>query len=166
LWLLMGLACVVFALATRRFILAGVLVAAGATAIGFLPQQAKDRLTSLEKILEGHAEDSSGVKRQDRIQDALHSTVSNPFGGGWASAGWVHSDFLQISANLGLAPGLLLLMGYLSTLVRVAVRLWFLPRNGELTALGLSVFLSLIVVGQMLPSKVWSSFPSPRCRSG
>jgi hypothetical protein len=149
-WLLAGLLLVVFALASRRFILAGVLVAAGVAAVGFLPEETRERLASVEKILEGHAEDASGVKRQERIQGALHSSLSNPFGGGWASAGWVHSDFLQISASLGLAAGLLLLFGYFATLARLAMRQASASASRELTALGIPMLLSFVVVGQML----------------
>ena len=76
--------------------------------------------------------------------------LRNPYGGGWASAGWVHSDFLQVSVNLGLAAGLLLLSGYLNTLFGLIARLRSPRLTREQSALGVPLLLSYLVVGQML----------------
>jgi hypothetical protein len=149
-WLMLGAMLLVLLLKSRRFWLACLLIGLAVASFQLLPQGTQGRLDSLEKILEGKPDDSSGLKREHRIEEAFYSTLRNPFGGGWASAGWVHSDFLQVSVNLGLAAGILLLCGYLYTLFRLGMRLGFPPLSPEQSALALALFLSFLVAGQLL----------------
>ena len=56
--------------------------------------------------------DTSAIIRRQRAQDAIDLIMMKPFfGNGWCGSGWVHSDFLQIAANLGV-PALALFIGW------------------------------------------------------
>src|SRR5262249_38958227 len=116
----------------------------------FLPEETRGRLASLEKVMEGNPDDTSGIKRKERIEGAFAAVVENPLGYGWASAGGVHSDFLQVAANLGLFAGLVLLFGYLHMLFGLGTRVLRAGPGDDMAPLGFSLFLSFLVVGQML----------------
>jgi hypothetical protein len=105
-----------------------------------------ERAMSGISALQGHPIDSSAAGRKNRALAAFESTVDAPFGTGWSSAGWVHSDFLQVAVNLGVIAGLIFFGGCVYTLLRLGRR--FLPklRNGQLGDLGLSLFLSFMAV--------------------
>lgn len=66
----------------------------------------------------GQAMDSSINKRITRQSDAFQLALNHPFGVGWTGSGWVHGDFTQVAANLGILAGLVFLIWYLSTLTR------------------------------------------------
>ena len=75
-------------------------------------QPVEGRYISTFKALTGQIDtryDSSGNVRLTRARIALASIASHPLGTGWASQGWVHSDILQISATVGIIPGVILL---------------------------------------------------------
>ena len=105
-----------------------------------------ERAISGISALQGNPTDSSAAGRKNRALNAVESTVDAPFGSGWSSAGWVHSDFLQVAVNLGIIGGLIFFGGCLYTLLRLGRR--FLPklRNGQQGDLGLSLFLSFMAV--------------------
>ena len=166
-WLMLGVMLLVLLFKSRRFWLACLLAGLAVAAYQYLPQDAQNRLGSLEKILEGNPEDSSGAKRQEHIETAFYSILRNPYGGGWASAGWVHSDFLQVSVNLGLAAGILLLCGYLNTLFRLIMRLRSatpLPANNMPSER--RFFFRFWLWVRCSPSRALSSTPSPSFPSG
>ena len=53
--------------------------------------------------------DSSALNRYLRIQGAVRAIHGAPWlGRGWAGSGWVHSDILQLAANVGIPATLLL----------------------------------------------------------
>ena len=84
-------------------------------------QPVEGRYLSTFKALTGQIDtrfDSSGGERLARAKIAIASTASHPLGTGWGSQGWVHSDILQISATLGIIPGVLFLFAPLSLLLR------------------------------------------------
>jgi hypothetical protein len=85
----------------------------------FLSGAVEQRMQSLLLTLEGTPDDSSGVKRWERATIAMQEAVSHPLGQGWLASGWVHSDFLQVAANLGVVAGLIFLGAFLSDLVRL-----------------------------------------------
>ena len=149
-WLMVGILILLVPLKHRRFIMAGAFVAVALVCFQFLSEETRGRLESLEKVMEGNPDDTSGIKRKERIEGAVEAIAANPLGDGWASAGWVHSDFLQISANLGLLAGLILLLGYLHTLLRLGEGMLRGQPQEELAPLGFPLFLSFLVVGQML----------------
>jgi O-antigen ligase len=83
----------------------------------------------------------------------LNSVIETPFGRGWSSAGWVHSDFLQVAANLGLIAGLIFLGGYIYTLLRFGRRLLPYLREPEQGDLGLSLLLAFVAAGGLLATQ-------------
>ena len=115
----------------------------------FIPKT-DERVMSGIAALRGAPIDHSAQDRKDRALDALSQTFQSPFGGGWGSAGWVHSDFLQVGANLGLIAGCIFLGGYLFTLQRLGrrIRPWLsISGHGDLA---LALFLAFIAAGAHL----------------
>src|SRR6266404_4197129 len=115
----------------------------------FIPNTNERVITGIA-ALQGAPVDHSAQDRKDRALEALNEAVESPFGGGWSSAGWVHSDFLQVAANLGIIAGLIFVGGYLYTLLRVVRQMptWLkATAQGEL---GLYVLLSFVGVGCIL----------------
>ena len=85
-------------------------------------QPVEGRYISTFKALTGNIDtryDSSGAVRMIRANIAIESIVNNPFGEGWGSQGWVHSDVLQIAASIGIIPGVIILTAPLFLLFRV-----------------------------------------------
>jgi hypothetical protein len=84
-------------------------------------QPVEGRYLSTFKALIGQIDtrfDSSGGERLNRAKIALASIASHPLGTGWGSQGWVHSDFLQISATIGIIPGVIFLFVPIFLLLR------------------------------------------------
>lgn len=84
-------------------------------------QPVEGRYISTFKALTGEIDtryDSSGGVRLARAKIAMASIVSNPLGTGWGSQGWVHSDILQISATIGIIPGVIFLFAPLFLFLR------------------------------------------------
>ena len=84
-------------------------------------QPVEGRYLSTFKALTGQIDtrfDSSGGVRLARAKIAMASIASHPLGTGWGSQGWVHSDFLQISATIGIIPGVIFLFVPLFILLR------------------------------------------------
>jgi len=85
----------------------------------FLPASAWNLLLSISTPLaSGQFLDTSMEKRFVRQQTALDLAWQNPLGLGWTGAGWVHGDFAQVAANLGILAALVFLAWYLFTLYR------------------------------------------------
>jgi hypothetical protein len=121
----------------------------GVTGYQFIPKT-DERVNSGIAALRGAPIDHSAQDRKNRALEAIDQTFESPFGSGWNSAGWVHSDFLQVAANLGIIAGVIFLGGYLYTLQRLLRRMvpWLrISGNGDLA---LSLFLSFIAAGAHL----------------
>ena len=104
------------------FLFAGV-VALAAIAVNFIDEYTKNRFVSGIIALQGkadYAQDSSGFKRSIRLKEAMQTAFEHPFGVGWGGVGWVHSDFTQLTAELGLIPGIIFLGAYIHTYRRAA----------------------------------------------
>ena len=113
-----------------------------------------ERLMTGIAAFQGKPVDHSALDRKDRALEAVDQAISSPFGNGWSSAGWVHSDFLQVAANLGILAAFVFLGGYLYTLIRVGQRVLFASsRQGEHGHLGFTLFLSFIAVGWLLATQ-------------
>ena len=68
----------------------------------------------------GFQADSSAEDRLHRIENAWQLFLKEPlWGNGWGQSGWVHSDLLQIAANLGGVALLVFLLWYGATFVKV-----------------------------------------------
>ncbi len=87
--------------------------------IGFsaLPLAALDRVNNFMSF--GFDSDSSARERELRIEQAWNSFLDDPWlGRGWGSAGWVHSDVLQIATNLGSIAASCFVLWYATTLFK------------------------------------------------
>lgn len=148
-WLLVALQAGLLVVMQRRFLLGIVLVCLALAAYESLPTHTRERIESLGHILEGRPDDidTSGQKRWVRAVEAFRYALENPVGTGWASSGWVHSDFIQVAANQGLIPGLIFLGAYLAGLWRLGRRKNAAP---ELESLRLPLLLSFAAVGGIL----------------
>jgi hypothetical protein len=146
LWVILGLAFMAV-LYLRRGIAGALLGAGGGAAFYFLvPQLGQERLLSLVLALQGNFQDTSTVKRWDRIVGAWEFAVENPLGVGWSGSGWVHSDFVQVAANLGMVAGAVFLIWYLATLIAA----WRVYGHSPHTALTAGLVGSFLVVGGLL----------------
>jgi hypothetical protein len=114
----------------------------------FVPKT-NERLTTGLSALQGNPTDHSAQDRKLRAIDAFNDSLESPFGKGWNGAGWVHSDFLQVSANLGIIAGLIFLGGFLFAMFRICGQLPASLRSGD-GDLGLTLMLSFIAVGGLL----------------
>ena len=132
----------------RRFWLACLLAGLAVSAYHSCRKEYRDASVRWKRSWKAIRKTPAGSRRQEAVQFALEDIAKNPFGGGWAYAGWVHSDFLQVSANLGLAAGIFLLCGYLYTLFRLGTRLAVHATSANRPSGWL--LLSFLVVGQML----------------
>jgi O-antigen ligase len=114
------------------------------------PQEAVDLFLSVFQPLRGERIlDSSLNVRVSRQQDALRLALDHPFGVGWAGSGWVHGDFAQVAANLGLLAGVFFLGWYLFTLYRT----YQLQRKRPEDKLLQTLFISFILCGVILATE-------------
>ena len=66
--------------------------------------------------------DTSALERQARAEAGLELIQRNPWlGRGWGASGWVHSDLIQLGANLGLPALAIFLVWYLGRMRRVFI---------------------------------------------
>jgi hypothetical protein len=149
-WLLCALMAALFLMKKRWFLLLALLMVLAVGGFISVPEKIRARLDTINFLREDAPIDGSGLQRRDRAEHAFQSALTNPVGGGWGYAGWVHSDFLQVAANLGLVAGLILLAAYLETLIRLVRRQRLVTSAHPLAALGFPLLLSFVVVGQML----------------
>jgi hypothetical protein len=115
----------------------------------FIPKS-EERLVSGIEAVQMNPTDHSALVRKERALSAWNSALESPFGIGWSYAGWVHSDFLQVMANLGIIAGLIFFGGFILTLIRLIRRLNIHRKSIEGGDLGLSLLLAFIGVGGLL----------------
>jgi hypothetical protein len=118
-WLMLGLASLLLAYFSFKF--AGLAIVALFWAIAsrfFSPETWRLLLSIYSPLTSGQFLDSSMLKRYNRQEDAFSLALQNPLGVGWSGSGWVHGDFAQVAANLGLLAGLIFLGWYVLTLYR------------------------------------------------
>ena len=145
-WLLFAMQSLLFLALSKRYVLLAVFALAAIAGYQKLPDTTKERIHSLVQILRGQPTDTSGVKHLARPRAAIELCLSNPTGTGWGAAGWVHSDFIQVAANLGIFPGLLFFGGYLLALLKLGLRLR-LGSNRPGLMLDAALLLSLLTAG-------------------
>lgn len=119
----------------------------------FLPDVVERRVDSLFFTLEGRPDDSSGQDRWMKAKDVTDLILKNPLGHGWAGAGWVHSDFLQVAGNLGVVAGVIFLGAYILALHRLWRRLALHRAAGTRSVLLFSLFLSFLTAGWVLATE-------------
>jgi hypothetical protein len=156
LWLLMVgeilLACLL-SLKRQRLTIAALCLVVTIGGYHFVPEAGSNRALSGIEALRGRPTDSSAKERLNRAEGALNQMLAAPLGSGWSAAGWVHSDFIQVGANLGLIAGLIFLGGYLYTLGRLSQRVLLEPRIEGQGDLGVTLLLSYISVGGLLATQ-------------
>jgi len=141
-----------FGLKKHGLVVAILCILVAAIGYQFIPKT-NERLVTTIAVLKGAPIDHSGRDRMNRATGAAERALEAPLGSGWNSAGWVHSDFLQVAANLGIVAGLIFFAGYLYTLWRIGSRVKrFIEtnRSSQQGDLGFSLFLSFIAVGGLL----------------
>jgi hypothetical protein len=150
-WMVFTAELLLFGILRRKLLLAAACVLLPLLGPWLLPAEAQDRALSGFFLLTGNPEsiDTSGIKRWDRITSTLTGAFDQPLGHGWAASGWVHNDFVQIAANLGLLAGLLFAGAFLFTLWRVLRRV-IVPCFADDQHLGLALLLSFISGGAIL----------------
>lgn len=143
-----------FGLRKRGLAVAVLCVLVAAVGYQFIPRT-EERVITTIAVLKGTPMDHSSQVRMDRAADAIDSTLASPFGGGWNSAGWVHSDVLQIAANLGILAALIFVAGYLYTFWKLAVAVKTAARypRSDSGELGFSLLLSFIAAGGLLATQ-------------
>ena len=128
--------------------IASLCLVVSAGAYQFVPNTT-DRAISGIAALSLRPIDHSAQARKDRALGAFQEAISAPLGSGWSTAGWVHSDFLQVAVNLGIVPALIFLTAYVLTLRR----LWRRARLRQTREQGdwsLSILLAFVAAGAHL----------------
>ncbi len=128
---------------------AALVLIVGTVGYQFIPNTHERVVTGIA-ALQGNPIDHSALDRKERALQAVNEVIESPFGKGWSSAGWVHSDFLQVAVNLGLLAALVFLGGYLYTLVRLVQRMPMWLKSSSQGELALTLLLSFIGVGSLL----------------
>lgn len=150
-----------YALVYRR---AWFLVLAAVAALPLLPSQFFERFISL---VDTRFADSSQFDRIQRAQSALDLISESPlFGVGWAGSGYVHSDLVQLGADLGL-PALGVFVVWLLSMTRQLFSLargktWVSTYGASSFAMLCGLFIVLagegIIVWIQLMIPVWFLF--------
>lgn len=149
--LIMALTALVFGVKRHGLALACLCLVVAVGGYQYVPNS-RARVLSGLAAFQGVTVDHSTLDRKERALGALDQLMATPLGSGWSSAGWVHSDFLQVAVNLGIFAGLIFVGGYLYTLLRMARRV--LPVGSRQIAdrdhFGFALFLQFIAVGGLL----------------
>jgi len=119
-WMSMILITIGLLLLRGNWIRALFLVIALTVVYSVLPPVTQKRVESLFNAIQGNFQDNSAADRAGRTQAAITKIIENPLGLGWNGYEWVHDDFLQITANLGIIAGILFALWYLTTLIRIS----------------------------------------------
>lgn len=152
LWaLLVGQIAIACILRLRKHgvLIAALCVVVAAGAYQFVPNTTERAITGIA-ALSLNPIDHSAQTRQDRALQAIEETINSPLGQGWSTAGWVHSDFLQVAVNLGVVPALIFLAGYLVTLGRLWARARLCLKRSDQVDWALSILLAFVAVGAHL----------------
>lgn len=149
--LIMVLTALLFGVKRHGLALACLCLVVAVVGYQYVPNS-RARVMSGLAAFQGVAVDHSTLDRKERALGAVDQVIASPFGSGWSSAGWVHSDFLQVAVNLGILAALIFAGGYLNTLFSIARRV--LPVGSRQIAdrdyLGFALFLQFIAVGGLL----------------
>jgi hypothetical protein len=141
----------ILGLRQRGLAVAALCIVVAGVGYQFIPRT-EERVITTIAVLQGSPVDHSSQVRLDRATWAIDQTLAAPLGSGWHSSGWVHSDFLQVAANLGIIAGLIFVGGYLYTFWKLAVAVKILApfSRNDSGDLGFSLFLAFIPVGGLL----------------
>jgi hypothetical protein len=115
LWLYMGIQFIIWLLLNRHYGLGIIGAAAAVSGYAALPESTRLRVESFILALQGTPVETSGADHLGRLTDAWHAIWDYPLGLGWTGSGWVHNDFLQVAADLGVLAGLIFAGAFLWT---------------------------------------------------
>jgi hypothetical protein len=115
-----------------------------------VPLVAEERFISMFLALEGNPVDSSAQGRLLRAEEAWARTMEKPWGSGWAGSGWVHNDFLQISAGQGLLVALLVAGAWLNLNFQLVRHILVSRRAGNKARLPEALSLALFTAGGVM----------------
>jgi hypothetical protein len=152
--LIQALIALTFGVKRYGLALAGLCLVVAVAGYQYVPNS-HERVLSSIAAFQGAPIDHSSLDRKERALDAIDRTIASPFGNGWGSSGWVHSDFLQVAANLGIFAALIFVAGYLHTLFRLSRRILFMKSRDreDDDHLGFALFMALIAVGGLLTTQ-------------
>jgi hypothetical protein len=161
LWAALAIQFALFAYIKKRYILAGVAMLAMLGAYTLIPDAAQKRLGTFFEVLHGTpaATDSSGQKHLNGLIDGVNQALDEPMGIGWTGAGWVHCDFVQMAADLGIPAGLIYLGAWLLTLLRLMDRAARRGMTAEYRDLVVAVLLAFTTAGALLATQAVSVLP-------
>jgi hypothetical protein len=142
-WLFMGLQIVVWLIVRKGLLVGLYLLLPLLLLFRLIPETAQERMATLYAVFEGEVVDSSAQVRLARASLALDAVTKQPLGGGWAYAGWVHNDLLQVAANQGVPALLVMLYGFLLSFVKVIKGYFDSIGDMEQNSLYFSFFLSM-----------------------
>ncbi len=149
-WLTLGIEIILWSFLSRGFLFGSLILIPVMACFSYFSPAAQERASGIIAIAHGHPVDSSAIERLTRVTDTWYAIVHYPWGVGWGGAGWVHSDFLQVAANLGVLAGLLFVLAYLHTLYRLARMVYGHIKERGTSYLGISLLLSFVAAGGML----------------
>ncbi len=161
LWLFAGGQFVLWLVLNRRYALGVVACAVAVSSYTALPEATQLRAQSFILALEGTPVESSGADHLNRLTDAVNSVVDYPLGTGWTGSGWVHCDFVQVAANLGVAAGLIFAGGFLWTLWKL-LKAANQRKRGD-RPLYMALFLSFFTAGGIMSTQVVCVLPQLAC---
>ena len=161
LWASLAIQFALYAWFKKKYILAGVAVLALIGAYSVIPDATRERLGTFFEVLHGTpaASDSSGQKHLNGLIDGVNQALDEPMGIGWTGAGWVHCDFVQMAANVGIPGGLLYLGAWLLTLWRLVDRAVRTGMTAEYHDVVIAVLLSFTTAGALLATQAVSVLP-------
>jgi len=151
-WIMITFQALGFAVVKKQYLLGIAVLLVFVSMYQVLPDATRARIYSGTELVSGQpiSSDTSGQKRWDRVSMSFNNVLMQPLGGGWATAGWVHNDFLQVAENLGVIAGALFLGIYVYTLGRIWRRLRIAALSSEQRALGATLLVSFGCVGVIL----------------
>ncbi|HEY6122816.1 MAG TPA: hypothetical protein VIV66_22870 [Pyrinomonadaceae bacterium] len=160
-WLMITLQFFGFLLVKKQYLLGVAVLFVFFFAYQVLPNAARDRIYSGAELVTGQPlkYDTSGQKRWNRASTSFTNSLEEPLGRGWAAAGWVHNDFLQVAENLGLAAGALFFGAFIFTLQRLWRRVRAASQLGELRIPGTALLLSFTSAGIILATEAALELP-------
>ncbi len=161
LWLFMGVQFIVWLLLNRHYGLGIMGTAVALSGYATLPEATQLRVESFVLALEGRPVETSGADHLGRLTDAFNSVLDYPTGLGWTGSGWVHNDFLQVAANLGVLAGLIFAAAFLWTALGLFQAT--LDRRRTDRPLYVALLLSFLTAGGIMSTQVICVLPQLAC---
>ena len=161
LWTCLVVQFVLYSVLKKRVGMAVFALVTVVASYNFIPQKTQERFETFLDVVSGSpsTHDTSGKKHLDRLEEAVSLAINNPGGVGWTGAGWVHCDFVQIAANLGMLGGLVYLLSYVTTLFRMIGMISMSRGNPEYRDVLIAVLLGYTTVGALLFTQAVSVLP-------